>query len=197
MYASQPPLSAPAQAPWYSTRLLLRPYLPTDAEAFYQVLDAGRTRLQAAFPARLGAVRTAPEATRLLATFHTDWQSARLYVFGIWHQETQQYLGDISIRPNWTEPVTGEIGYYLAAEAQGHGYAREALAAILPFGFEVLQVERLLIRCRPDNRRSCAVAEAAGFQLLPPRPRPWPARALSQPDILYYSLRRPSEPLPA
>jgi ribosomal-protein-alanine N-acetyltransferase len=116
--------------------------------------------------------------------FQQDWAAGRLYVFGIWHTETQAYLGDISLKPNWTSPITAEIGYYLAASAEGHGYAREALAAVVPFGFDTLGAARLLIRCRADNPRSCAVAESAAFVPLPPRPR------LLQPftnrSILYY-----------
>lgn len=132
------------------------------------------------------------DATQVLAQFRQDWALGRLYVFGIWHLATDAYLGDISLKPSWQSPITAEIGYYLAAEAEGQGYAREALAAAVSFGFEVLVAERLLIRCRANNPRSCAVAEAVGFQPLPPRPRPWPLRALAPSDILYYSRRRPN-----
>jgi RimJ/RimL family protein N-acetyltransferase len=120
--------------------------------------------------------------------FQQDWAAGRLYVFGIWHTESLTYLGDISLKPNWTSPITAEIGYYLAADAEGHGYAREALAAVIPFGFETLQAARLLIRCRADNPRSCAVAESAGFTLLPPRPRLLPP--FTDRSILYYIRRR-------
>ncbi|MBG8552853.1 GNAT family N-acetyltransferase [Hymenobacter guriensis] len=177
--------------PLSTARLLLRPYHPTDALAFFTVLDANRLRLQPAFPARVAAVRTLANAERVLDTFRHDWRTRRLYVLGIWEQATGRYLGDISLKPNWTEPVTLEIGYYLAADAEGQGYAREALHAAVQFGFRLSSdVARQLIRCRADNPRSCAVAEAAGFQLLPPRPRAWPLRAFRTDDILYFSLKR-------
>ena len=110
-------------------------------------------------------------------------------MFGIWHRQTGEYLGDISLKPNWTPPVTLEIGYYLAAAAEGQGYAREALAAAAAFGFESLHAKRLLIRCRPDNPRSLAVAEAVGFQPLPSRARPWLHRVLGSTPVLCYILR--------
>lgn len=189
MYAV-PPLPAPVGTPIRAARLLLRPYLPSDGEAFFSLIEANRGRLRPSFPAREAAVSTVAAGLQVLAQFRHDWAAGRLYVFGIWHQQNQQYLGDISLKPNWTSPVTLEIGYYLAADAEGHGFAREALAAVLSFGFEVLGAERLLIRCRASNPRSCAVAEAVGFRPLPPRPRPWPLRAFGTSDILYYSLRR-------
>ncbi|WP_226270101.1 GNAT family N-acetyltransferase [Hymenobacter pini] len=192
MYAA-PPLPAPSGAPLATARLLLRPYHPTDAEAFFELIKQNRERLRPSFPNREAATPTLTAAAQVLKQFHHDWATGRLYVFGIWHQQTQQYLGDISLKPNWASPITAEIGYYLAEQAEGHGFAREALVAAISFGFDTLKASRLLIRCRASNPRSCAVAEAAGFQPLPPRPRPWPLRALATSNILYYSLRRPAE----
>ncbi|MDU0369280.1 GNAT family N-acetyltransferase [Hymenobacter endophyticus] len=191
MYAA-PPLPAPAGTPLHTARLLLRPYQPSDTDSFFQLIDADRARLRPSFPAREAATPTVTAATQVLTQFRHDWAAGRLYVLGIWHQETRQYLGDISLKPNWTSPVTAEIGYYLAAEAEGYGYAREALAAAVAFGFDTLHAARLLIRCQATNPRSCAVAEAAGFQPLPAKPRPWPLRAFGTSGILYYSLRRPA-----
>ncbi|WP_426493119.1 GNAT family N-acetyltransferase [Hymenobacter sp. 102] len=195
MYAA-PPVSAPADAPLLTARLVLRAYQPTDSATFFALIDQNRKRLRPSFPNREAAVPNPAAAAQVLSQFRHDWAAGRLYVFGIWHRQTQQYLGDISLKPNWTPPITAEIGYYLAEQAEGHGYAREALAAAVTFGFEALRAGRLLIRCRAGNPRSCAVAEAAGFQPLPPRPRPWPLRAFATSDILYFSLRRPAD-LPA
>ncbi|QIX61001.1 GNAT family N-acetyltransferase [Hymenobacter lutimineralis] len=177
--------------PLHTARLLLRPYHLADAPVFFAVLEADHQRLQPAFPARVAAVRTLADAERVLETFGHDWRTRRLYVLGIWEQAAGRYLGDISLKPNWSAPVTLEIGYYLAAEAEGNGYAREALQAAVQFGFSLSEeVARLLIRCRADNPRSCAVAQAAGFKQLPARPRPWPLRALHPEEILYFTLKR-------
>jgi RimJ/RimL family protein N-acetyltransferase len=172
--------------------LVLRPYEAVDAEAFFTVLDSGRQRLQRAFPTRVATVQTLADARRVLASFQQDWHTGRLYVLGIWHRETGAYLGDISLKPTWGAAVTAEIGYYLAAEAEGYGYAREALAAAVHFGFHsALAATRLDIRCRADNPRSCAVAESAGFRQLPLRPRLWPLRPAKPAEILHYALYQP------
>ncbi|TGD81271.1 GNAT family N-acetyltransferase [Hymenobacter wooponensis] len=184
MYAASLPLRAPAHTPLLSARLTLRPYLPSDQAAFFQVIDEDRPRLRPSFPSREASVKSLPDAASVLAMFEQDWAAGRLYVFGIWHTESHAYLGDISLKPNWTSPITAEIGYYLAAAAEGHGYAREALAAVVPFGFETLGAARLLIRCRADNPRSCAVAESVAFTPLPPRPRL--LQPFSNRSILYY-----------
>ena len=189
MYATFP-TPAPPTTPLLTDRLLLRSYQPTDAPAFFGLIDADRLRLRPSFPAREATAATPAAASRLLIQFRHDWTTGRLYVLGIWHRQTGEYLGDISLKPNWTPPITLEIGYYLGAAAEGRGYAREALAAAVGFSFDTLQAKRLLIRCRPDNPRSLAVAEAVGFQPLPSRARPWLYRVLGSTPVLYYILRR-------
>jgi ribosomal-protein-alanine N-acetyltransferase len=156
-------------------RLRLRPYEAGDAQAFYEVLDQSRDRLRLSFPDRLRSVPTPAAALTQLAAFASDWHTGRFYVFGIWHQQTQAYLGDICLMPQ--RGGQAEIGYYLASEAEGHGYAREALGAIVRFGFEQVGVTRLLIRCFVDNERAQQVAQTHGFQLYGEEPasdeRPW------------------------
>ena len=172
-----------------TARLTLRPYAAADAPDFFALLDHNRARLKVAFPTRTATTRTLAAATRMLATFADDWHAARLYVFGIWHTATGRYLGDISLRPGPDPVRSAEIGYYLDRTAEGHGYAREALAAAVAFGLTDLRLARLDIRCRADNPRSCAVAEANGFRQLPLRPRLWPLRKqVADKQILYYEL---------
>ena len=61
-------------------RLLLRPYEPTDAAAFFGVLDQSRERLKASFPDRLRAVPTLVQAPAQLAAFADDWRTGHVYV---------------------------------------------------------------------------------------------------------------------
>ncbi|SHK34502.1 GNAT family N-acetyltransferase [Hymenobacter psychrotolerans] len=190
MYASFLPPAAPPVSPLLTERLTLRPYQATDEAAFFALLDQNRRRLQQAFPSRVAAVQTPPDAGRVLAQFAQDWRTGRLYVFGIWHTATGSYLGDISLRPSWQKPISAEIGYYLGAEAEGRGYAREALAAAVQFGFgQHVQAASLTLRCRRDNPRSMAVAEHAGFQPLTTRRRLWALRTGDH-DIVQFRLER-------
>jgi [ribosomal protein S5]-alanine N-acetyltransferase len=158
------------RAPLYTERLCLRPYEPADADDFFALLHADRPRFQPSFPDRLQAVRSAADAVVSLRTFAEDWRTGRFYVFGIWHRATAQYVGDICLMPQ--HKGQAEIGYYLAAAAEGQGYAREALAAIIDFGFGPVGSQRLLVRCFQANMRGQAVARAVGFQPEPPPKRP-------------------------
>jgi len=187
-------IAPPAWSPILTNRLTIRPYETADADAFFHLINENRVRLQPAFPARVAAVRTLADARRVIMLFQQDWQTRRLFVFGIWLTATDEYLGDISLKPTWSQPSTAELGYYLAATAQGHGYAREALAAAVQFGFgSAINANRLDIRCHADNRRSHAVANHVGFRPLPTRPRLWPLRQ-TEPEIRHFAYARTDAP---
>ena len=159
------------RAPLYTARLCLRPYEPADGADFFALLDEDRARYRASFPDRLQAVRVPADAHTALRGFADDWRTGRFYVFGIWHRATAAYVGDICLMPQARQQA--EIGYYLAAAAEGQGYAREALGAVVEFGLEAVGSQRLLVRCYADNVRGQAVARAMGFQ-----PEPTPKRPL-------------------
>ncbi|MET4059191.1 ribosomal-protein-alanine N-acetyltransferase [Arthrobacter sp. UYP6] len=62
-------------------------------------------------------------------------------------------------------PGTGEVGYVIAADQWGRGYATEAAAAVVGFGFGVLGLERIRATCRPANAASARVLEKTGMVL--------------------------------
>ncbi len=150
------------RTPVLTSRLLLRPYEPADAPAFFDLLHRHCAVFAASFPDRVAAVRSLADAEGQLRHFAHDWRTGRFYVWGLWHLETANYLGDICLMPQGEKQA--EIGYYVSPEAQGRGYAREALAAICQFGFDVLKAKQLLVRCFADNAAGQAVALAVGFR---------------------------------
>lgn len=56
-----------------------------------------------------------------------------------------------------------EIGYILRREAWGKGHAREAVAAVIDYGFEALGLRRIFADADPDNEGSNRLLEALGF----------------------------------
>ena len=49
-------------------------------------------------------------------------------------------------------------------EYKNQGYMREAIAAIIPFGFEAMELNRIEAFIHPDNTASRKVVERMGFQ---------------------------------
>jgi ribosomal-protein-alanine N-acetyltransferase len=98
---------------------------------------------------------------------------SRDYGFGPWAVEVPgvaAFIGFVGLGvPPWeppfphaAEPVV-EIGWRLAAEHWGHGYAVEAAAASLTQAFDVLALPEVLSWTVPANVRSRRVMERIGM----------------------------------
>ncbi len=91
------------------------------------------------------------------------WQ---LRGYGMWALE-QRDSGALLGRVGFIDPPGWpgfELGWLLAREHWGLGYAREAAAAALEHAFQVLQRGRVISLIRPQNGRSIALAEALGYR---------------------------------
>ncbi|MFY4775733.1 GNAT family N-acetyltransferase [Metabacillus sp. RGM 3146] len=87
-----------------------------------------------------------------------------LYSFGIFSDNTQKLIGDISL----TEVVRGNlqscwIGYCLDKKHNGKGYTTEAVKQAVTYGFDVLGLHRIEAGVMPRNPASIKVLEKAGF----------------------------------
>jgi RimJ/RimL family protein N-acetyltransferase len=72
-------------------------------------------------------------------------------------------LGSISLmRLDWRN-ARGEVGYWLAREARGHGHATRAVRVICGWGFESLRLERIDLVAATGNPASQQVALRCGF----------------------------------
>ena len=64
-----------------------------------------------------------------------------------------------------TEADDWEIGYHIAKEHTGNGYATEAVQGFLPVIMTRLGIEKIEGTCLLENPASCAVLEKCGFTL--------------------------------
>jgi RimJ/RimL family protein N-acetyltransferase len=62
-------------------------------------------------------------------------------------------------------PGTLEIGYFLAADAVGHGHATRAAGALTDVARRVRGVREVLIYCDEANVRSAAIPKRLGYRL--------------------------------
>jgi [ribosomal protein S5]-alanine N-acetyltransferase len=56
-----------------------------------------------------------------------------------------------------------KLGYAIAADHWGHGYATDAAQTMITFGFGVLDLHRVTAAIGPDNSASIAVVKKLGF----------------------------------
>lgn len=81
--------------------------------------------------------------------------------FGMWYvadKDTNAWLGAVGFlfAPGWDEP---ELGWSVAAQAQGRGIACEAATAARRFGAQTLNLDGVISYIAPANTRSLRLAE--------------------------------------
>jgi len=141
-------------------RLRLRRWLPTDLAPF-AALNAD-ARVMEYFPAALSREGSDTLASRIEAHFDE-------HDFGLWAVEipvVTSFAGFIGLSvPRFQAHFTPcvEIGWRLAAEHWGLGYATEGARAVLEFCFEALGLGEVVSFTAPGNLRSRRVMEKIGM----------------------------------
>ncbi|WP_245583393.1 GNAT family N-acetyltransferase [Salinimicrobium terrae] len=77
--------------------------------------------------------------------------------------ETGNYLGDIILRNIDRTNVRAEIGYTLMPDFWGRGYMKEAMRAVIEFGFKDLQLHSIEANINPNNTTSRELLLKMGF----------------------------------
>ena len=111
-----------------------------------------------------------PEVTQFIwgaDTRHDAWRRLTLMAghwairgYGFWavtRKSDRAMIGRVGLWNPEGWPAV-EVGWALARDAWGNGYATEAARAAVDYGFKTLAVERLVSYIEPENTRSQAVA---------------------------------------
>jgi RimJ/RimL family protein N-acetyltransferase len=138
-------------------RLILRAFTATDFDAYVPIMS------DPVVVQYLGEGKplTRAEAWRQMAMILGHWT---LRGFGLWaveERETGRLLGRIGCQEPEGFPAF-EVGYVLARQAWGNGYAREGAAAALHFARHTLHRRDVTSIIRPDNAGSIRVATSLG-----------------------------------
>ncbi len=114
------------------------------------------------FPATL-----TPEASDEAAERHHGAIEERGW--GLWAVEViggPEFIGSVGLnRPSFSAPFTPavEVGWRLASSAWGHGYATEAAAAAISYGFNRLELDQIVSFTIVPNTPSRRVMEKLGM----------------------------------
>ncbi|NKE04106.1 GNAT family N-acetyltransferase [Mesobacillus selenatarsenatis] len=146
-------------------RLLLRaPNRTGDGSIVNQAIRDSFDELKAWLPfaQKLPAV---VETEINLRKAHINFLKRESFRFLIFHRETDDFIGTVSLQGiDWSIPK-GEIGYWINTRFSGNGYMTEAVKAVTDFGLNQLKFKRIEIRCESTNLKSRAIPEKLGYQL--------------------------------
>lgn len=144
-------------------RLLLRAWKASDLEPF-AAMNAD-PRVMEFFPTVLTAEETRAMIGRIEAHFER-------HGFGPWAVEAPDgsFIGFVGLMvPTWAAHFTPcvEIGWRIAFDHWGRGYATEAAREALKYGFEQLGLKEIVSLTTVTNRRSRHVMEKLGMEYSP------------------------------
>lgn len=141
-------------------RLVLREIVPDDAEMVYRILgNPAVMRLSGSDPLpNIGA------ATSVIERFATCRASGSLNVrWGIQLKDHPELIGTCGLfgwNRGWHKC---SAGYELGLEWQNKGFMREALRAVLTWGFYEMLLHRVEAQVHPANSRSINLMRSLGF----------------------------------
>lgn len=110
-----------------------------------------------------------PQTLEEIKAFISEMESSAPDVPGSWYQigvalrETNELIGDIGIH-TLLDSRLAEFGITLNAAHQGHGYATEAVVALLDYLFLQLNKHRVSASVDPRNLRSVALMNRVGMR---------------------------------
>ena len=139
-------------------RVVLRPWRAGDAAAVTESLEPASMRRYLSVPSPY----TREDAEHFVTEFAHRTQAAGTGLeVAIAHGETGAVLGSAAIRLPPGMLRSADIGYWVAPQAQGHGYAAEAIRVLGDWALS-LGIARVEVRCEPTNLASARSALNAG-----------------------------------
>src|SRR5215218_6844652 len=124
--------------------------------------------------------RNDPKVARYQSWYSYDQREARAFIremkaaqpgvpgewfqFAIESKATQDLIGDCALRVYEHEPYRAEIGFTLAREHQGRGFASEAVSLLLDYAFGTLGLHRVVAIADCRNAPSWALLERVGMR---------------------------------
>jgi ribosomal-protein-alanine N-acetyltransferase len=164
-----------------TARLHLRPFALGDRAAIHAVYADPEVMRFVGH----GAHRTMAETATALRTYG-DVLERRGYSFlAVTEREGGTLIGDAGLHPLGGVGPDVELGYTLARDAWGKGYATELGRALVEYAFTVLDVPRVVAQVEPANTGSRHVLAKLGMSEREQR------TAYGRPHLLYAVEARP------
>jgi RimJ/RimL family protein N-acetyltransferase len=146
----------------HTRRALLRCWEPVDAPMLTRVIEANLDHLTPWMPWIKEEPEPVEEKAARLRRFRAEFDLDQNYIYGVFTPEGSEVLGGTGLHAR-VGPRAFEIGYWIDVGHINQGLATEVAAALTRAAFELHRVDRVEIRCEPENGASAAVPRKLGF----------------------------------
>lgn len=143
-----------------TARLLLREVLPSDATALFTIhSDADWMRWYGVDP-----LTDLSQADELAELFGGWFHAGTGFRWALERTSDRRLIGTCGLfrwNKSWRNCV---IGFEILRGCERQGYMREAVAAILDYGFSTMRLHRIQAETHPDNKASIGLVTRMGFR---------------------------------
>ncbi|MBT2686877.1 GNAT family N-acetyltransferase [Bacillus sp. ISL-47] len=112
----------------------------------------------------IGPCQTIEQVNEEIGWYKSIYEQGTGIRWGITLKESGKIIGSCGFLNRAAKHYRSEIGYELSKEQWGKGIASEALAAVVKFGFQHLELERIEALVEPANLPSQKLIERQGFK---------------------------------
>ena len=144
-----------------TARLTLRPFVEGDIDAMVALLNDWEVSQWLAvppYPYRRADARFYVDHVR------ANHEAGNAIEFAIAVTDVDAVVGSVGLKRSCGDAEGAALGYWLGQPYWGHGYASEAVKAIVAYGFGTLGLRRIEAETDPENERSAHVLLKMGFR---------------------------------
>lgn len=142
-------------------RLQLRPFRENDAEAMFKNWESDEKVTEFL---RWPTATSVQDAKQVLREWIKGYEKPDFYQWAIVLKEIDEPIGSISVVGKNEKLNMVHIGYCIGSKWWHKGITSEAFAAIIPFFFEEVQVNRIESQHDPNNPNSGLVMKKCGLK---------------------------------
>ena len=143
--------------------LVVRCWNPVDAPLLKAAVDASVDHLRPWMPWAADEPQPLEQKVDLLRLFRGKFDLGQDFTYGIFSPDESAVVGGTGLHTR-VDPMSFEIGYWIAAQNAGQGFGTEATAALTRVVFELTDIERIEIRVDPANAASRAIPRKLGYR---------------------------------
>lgn len=140
----------------------MRPLTLGDAPVVFDAVQGERSELRTWLP-WVDQTETVADTIRFVEEAQQRREDGSALVYGLWQEI--EFAGVVDLHAIDHENGSAQIGYWLRCAARGQGLATQSSMALLGIAFEILELERVEIRCAVQNEPSQAIPRRLGFAL--------------------------------
>lgn len=166
----------------YAIRLLTS----QDLEAFYNLVDKNRPRLEDFFAGTVSKTRTLKETEKFMVDIIQKVSSKTYFPYIIINNLSNTIIGFIDLKNiDWNIPKS-ELGCYIDEDYTGKGITTKAISLFCDHCFEKYSFKKIYLRTHEANMSARIVAEKCGFELEGLIRRDYKTTAGKVVDLMYY-----------